>query len=158
GKTWEETAAIFPNDGTFKISNERALLRTRTGAIVLAFMNLATRSKTYWVPETNEFPDDVRLDVWSVRSTDEGKTWTEAVVVQNGYWGAIRSLVEAVDGTLVLAAQNIRRNPSRHVATAYTSGDDGKTWGPSMFIAADGTQLPYFDIGGHGHHDGAIEA
>jgi hypothetical protein len=98
------------------------------------------------------------LDVWSVRSTDEGKTWTDAGIVQHGYCGAIRSMIEAVDGTIVLEAQNILRNPSRHMTTAYTSTDDGKTWKPAMFVNPGGATLPYFDIGGHGHHDGAIEA
>lgn len=158
GKTWEETAAIFPKDGEFLISNERALLRKKNGVIVLAFMNLKARSKKYWVPETNEFPSDIQLDVWSVRSTDEGKTWTDATIVQSGYCGAIRAMVEAPDGTIVLESQNILRDPSRHMTTAYTSADDGKTWTPAMFDSADGKKLPYFDIGGHGHHDGAVES
>jgi hypothetical protein len=157
GKTWRESAAVLPKEG-FLISNERALLRKKSGVIVLAFMNLATRSKTYWVPATNEFPDDIKLDVWSVRSRDDGATWDEPVLVQKGYCGAIRAMVEAADGSIVLAAQNILRNPSRHMATCYTSGDDGTTWAPSMFVTADGAKLPYFDIGGHGHHDGAVEA
>lgn len=158
GKTWAESAAIFPQDEPFLISNERALLRKKNGVIVLAFMNLATRSKQYWVKETNEFTDDIRLDVWTVRSTDDGRTWTDAQRIQDGYCGAIRSMVEAADGTIVVEAQNILRNPSRHMTTAYTSRDDGKSWTPSQFVGPDGEKRPYFDIGGHGHHDGAIES
>lgn len=158
GKTWNETAAIFPKDQPFLISNERALLRKKNGTIVLAFMNLATRSKQYWVKETNEFTDDIRLDVWTARSTDEGKTWTDAQCIQPGYCGAIRAMVEAADGTIVVESQNILRNPSRHMTTAYTSRDDGRTWAPSTFVGSDGEKRSYFDIGGHGHHDGAVES
>jgi len=157
GATWTELAAILPSEG-FKISNERALLRKRNGTLVLAFMNLATRSKEYWVKETNEFPADIRLEVWAVRSTDEGRTWTDAQCVQrDGYCGAIRTMIEAADGTIVLGAQNIVRDPSRHVITAYRSTDDGRSWQPATFQDEHGKLGPHFDIGGHGHHDGAIE-
>ncbi len=157
GKTWTESAAVLPSEG-FKISNERALLRKKNGTLVSAFMNLATRSKEYWVKETNEFPDDIRLEVWAVRSTDDGRTWTHAQCVQrDGYCGAIRAMIEAADGTIVLGAQNIVRDPSRHVITTYRSTDDGQSWRAATFLDENGERKPHFDIGGHGHHDGAVE-
>src|SRR5207244_3925411 len=57
----------------------------------------------------------------------------------------------------VLAMQNIARDPARHVTTAYYSSDAGKTWKPAAYIDAEGKSHPTMDLGGHGHHDGAIE-
>jgi hypothetical protein len=43
--------------------------------------------------------------------------------------------------------QRLVRDPSRHAICAYVSADGGGTWRPSNII----------DLGGHGHHDGALE-
>jgi hypothetical protein len=156
GKTWTQGAAILPKEG-FQISNERALLRKKNGTLVLAFMNLATRGKQYWVKETNSFPADINLETWAVRSTDDGKTWKDAQCIAKGYCGAIRSMVEAADGTIVLGAQNIALTPAHHVLTGFTSPDDGHTWHPSSFTDPKGNKAPQLDLGGHGHHDGLVE-
>lgn len=156
GNTWSAPQSILPPKGN-QISNERALLRKKNGVIVSAYMNLAVRSKTFWDGATQDFPADVFLPVYTVRSTDDGKTWELPVKVQDGYCGAERALVEAADGTLVLASQNIVRNPARHVTTVYTSKDDGQSWQAGAYVDADGKRHDYFDLGGHGHHDGAIE-
>jgi|GEM_PF-131727 len=157
GKTWSSPIPMFPADQPVQISNERALLRTKDGTIVLAFMNLKTRSKGYWDVKTKELVPDVRLDVWTVRSRDEGKTWTDAHLVQQGYSGAVRALVEAEDGRIVLATQDVLHKPARHVVTAYYSTDKAKSWTRAEWVDAKGTRSPSFDIGGHGHHDGAVE-
>lgn len=157
GATWDKPVSIAPSD-KFQISNERMLLKKRNGTIVLACMNLKTRTnKEFWDPKTHDFTPGMRLDVWSARTTDAGKTWTDVGCVQEGYAGAVRALVEARDGTIVLATQTIARNPARHVVTAYTSKNDGKSWQRSAYVDADGKRHDVFDLGGHGHHDGAIE-
>lgn len=155
GKTWSEPIPMFPQGG-ITISRERALTTTKDGSIVLAFMNLATRSKGYWDTAKADFVPEVKLDVWAARSTDGGKTWT-AQLVQKGYSGAVRGLVQAANGNLVIVTQDVLRNPARHVTTAYYSTDDGKTWQAAKCIGEDGKASHCFDIGGHGHHDGAIE-
>lgn len=158
GASWSAPIPMFPAGQPFQISNERSILRTKAGAIVVAFMNLKTRSKGYWDVKTKGFVPDVRLDVWTVRSLDDGKTWTDAQLVQQGYAGAVRALVQAANGDLVLATQDVLRDPARHVVTAYSSPDDGKTWNQAAWIdKTQGRRSPSFDIGGHGHHDGAVE-
>lgn len=157
GATWSAPVPMFPADQPFQISNERSILRTKDGAIVVAFMNLKTRSKGYWDVKTKGFVPDVRLDVWTVRSLDGAKTWTDAQLVQEGYAGAVRGLVQAENGNLILATQDVLRDPARHVVTAYSSPDDGKTWTKAAWIDPSGKRSPALDLGGHGHHDGAVE-
>lgn len=156
GATWSGPIPLFPK-GDGQVSNERALLRTKDGAIVLAFMNLKTRGKSYWDDQKLDFTPEIRLDVWTIRSTDDGKTWTDAQSIQQGYSGAMRGLTQAANGNLVLATQDVVRNPARHVTTAYYSSDDGKSWQRAKYVDADGKSHDLIDIGGHGHHDGAIE-
>ncbi|WP_406697928.1 sialidase family protein [Singulisphaera sp. Ch08] len=157
GSHWSAPVPMFPADQPFQISNERSILRTKDGTIVVAFMNLKTRSKGYWDVKTKGFVPDVRLDVWTVRSIDGAKTWTDAQLVQQGYAGAVRGLVQAENGNLVLATQDVLRDPARHVVTAYSSPDDGKTWAKATWVDQAGKRSPSLDLGGHGHHDGAVE-
>jgi sialidase-1 len=157
GKTWSEPIPMFPDDIKAQISNERAILRTRDGTVVVAFLNLKTRGKSFWDAKTKSLTPDAHLEVWTVRSRDNGKTWTDAHRVQDGYSGAVRALVQAADGSLVLATQNVARDPARHVTTAYYSTDGGKSWQAAAFVEEKGKSHSRFDIGGHGHHDGAIE-
>jgi sialidase-1 len=155
GNNWNQTIRMFPEGGV-TISNERALTVTKDGTVVVAFMNLATRNKGFWDDAKKDLVPDVKLDVWTARSTDGGKTWTTQIV-QKGYSGAVRGLVQAANGNLVLVTQDVRRNPARHVTTAYYSTDDGQSWQAAKCIGSNAKDETCFDIGGHGHHDGAIE-
>jgi len=147
GQTWLEPIPLFPNGPDLKVSNERVLIRTRDGAIILAFMNLNSRNWG-WDDEKNAPDREVRLDVWTVRSLDEGRTWQDAQRVQGGWCGAIRDIIQTSSGRVVFTAQILADNPPRHVTRAYSSDNDGKTWKAANIL----------DLGGHGHHDGAIEA
>lgn len=147
GQTWLEPIPLFSNGPDLKVSNERVLIRTRDGAIILAFMNLNSRNWG-WDDEKNAPDREVRLDVWTVRSLDEGRTWQDAQRVQGGWCGAIRDIIQTSSGRVVFTAQILADNPPRHVTRAYSSDNDGKTWKAANIL----------DLGGHGHHDGAIEA
>jgi hypothetical protein len=157
GATWSDPAPMFPPDKEALISRERAILRTKGGTVLVAFMNLKTRGKGYWDAQKKAFVPGVRLDVWTVRSTDGGKTWTDAQCVQQGYSGAVRALVQAANGNVVLATQDVAHDPARHATTAYYSPDEGKTWKRAEYMDRQGNRHATLDVGGHGHHDGAIE-
>ena len=138
---------MFPNGPDLEVSNERVLTRTRGGAIIVGFMNL--NSRNWGWDDVKNVPDrDVRLDTWTVRSLDEGRTWQDAQRVQGGWCGAVRDIIQTTSGRVVFVAQFLTDNPPRHVTRTFLSDDDGKTWKPSNIL----------DLGGHGHHDGAIEA
>ncbi len=145
GKTW--TATPMFGDRNIKISKERALLRTASGAIVAVFMNMAD-FKWKWEDAKREADPSVRSDVWTARSLDDGKTWIDIQMIQRGYCGAVRDIIQAKSGRIVVTAQNLVPPFPRHWTTTYSSADDGHTW-----VAAN-----VLDLGGSGHHDGSIEA
>ena len=89
GKTWGEPVPMFPEGGV-SISDERVLLVTRTGTVVCAFRNFATRSKENWDSRVMDWVPELRCDVWVARSSDGGKTWGSQLV-QKGYAGAVRA-------------------------------------------------------------------
>ncbi len=146
GKTWSE-----PRPVTVGLKSGMAeggmLLRTRDGAIILMYVD---RSNFYWVWDdaTGKPADNVRGDVWSIRSLDEGKTWTDRQMVMQGYCGAIITIIQTSTGEVVAPVQRLLYDPGRHATSTYVSADDGASWTNSNTI----------DLGGHGHHDGAFEA
>jgi len=87
------------------------------------------------------------LPVYVTRSLAEGNTWDQPRKIQDGWCGAIRSLIQLKNGRLVLAGQQLVFDPGRHVVMSYVSDDDGKTWVRSNLI----------DLGGAGSHGGAME-
>ena len=149
GQTWT-TRPLYgygENDKEFKISNERVLLRTRKGSLILSFMNLNERH-WLWRPELHDALPDTRLPHYVARSTDNGKTWQPAVHLHEDWTGEIRNIIQTKSGRLVLSSMKLLHNPGRHTVLTYGSDDDGQSWTPSNII----------DLGGCGHHGGVTEA
>jgi len=146
GKTWE-TWPLFRDGQDFSVSNERALLRTRHGAIILAFMNMRERDWR-WNSDRHDADPGTRLPNYVMRSLDDGKTWTAPEKLHDDWTGCVRNMIQTRDGRVVFTSMRLLNNPGRHAALTYASTDDGATWNPSNLI----------DLGGNGHHDGAIEA
>lgn len=146
GKTWE-SHAIFPAGQDFAIRRERVLLETRDGAIILAFMNDKERVWK-WNKETSDADEGVKLPTYVVRSLDGGKTWQNLQKLHDEWTGAIRDIIQTKNGTIVFTSMMILHNPGHHATITYASKDDGVTWRRSNVI----------DLGGKGHHDGALEA
>ncbi len=145
GETWE-TRPLFAPDQDLKVSSERAMVRTANGTIVLVFMNM-TAYTWKWNAEKSLPEPDSELDVWSIRSVDDGKTWIDAQKIYDGYCGDVHSMIQTSQGTLITPVQELMYEDGRHALRPRYSTDDGKTWHRSNFL----------DIGGRGHHDGLIE-
>lgn len=145
GASWEKQAILDP--AKFSIRPEYALLRTTTNNLVCVFINDVGR-KWKWDNQTNNITGDAELFVYVIRSSDNGKTWSPPVKIQDGYCGAIRDMIQTKDGTLVLPSQSFLRDGARHATVPMYSNDEGITWHTASVL----------DIGGRGHHDGAIEA
>lgn len=146
GKTWERFP-VFADPEKFRISYERALTCTREGVVILSFMNLVERSGWKWDPEIHDSPE-AKLPNYVVRSSDGGRTWEAPQKMHDDWTGAIRDMIQLKDGSVVFTSQMMLHNPGRHAVLTYASADQGRTWKRSNLI----------DLGGIGHHDGAIEA
>ncbi|MCK5803532.1 MAG: exo-alpha-sialidase, partial [Lentisphaeria bacterium] len=147
GRTWD-SHPLFADPETFSARPERALIRTRKGTLVMGFLNGGEITRGKWVANDKEELSKFYLPTYITRSLDNGKTWEAPLKIQGGWCGAIRSLIQLKSGRLVLAGQDIRFDPGRHVVMSYVSDDEGKTWKRSNVL----------DIGGSGSHGGAMEA
>ena len=146
GVTWESTP-IFKEGETISISTEGALLRTRSGVIIAAFLNMSAQDWR-WNSETHDADPGTRLPNCVIRSLDEGKTWQDLQTLHEDWTGAVRDILQTRDGRVVFTSMRLLNRPGRHCVLTYSSTDDGLTWKPSNLI----------DLGGNGHHDGATEA
>lgn len=145
GVTW--TARPMFTDRKLSVRPEQGMVKLRDGSVVVVFLDdLDKRWK--WNDTTNVADGDVHLYVWSARSTDGGRTWTDVHRIQDGYSGAIRDIIETSTGRLVVPVQKFSPADARHVTIPYFSDDGGKSWKPTRVL----------DIDGRGHHDGAMEA
>lgn len=148
GRTWIATP-LFPEPKKFTVSNERALLRTREGVIVSAWMNGAERKAPkgwHWGEASVKWTDFI-LPTYTCRSTDDGKTWEAPVKLSDPWCGCIHSLIQMKSGRLVLVGQEIIPQ-WRHATVMWASDDLGKTW-------QRGDVLDY-GVGAH-DHAGSIE-
>ena len=149
GKTWSPARKIYDGPKPGIPSSDEAssqLLRTRSGALVLVYMDMSTE-KWKWDGAKNEAAPDSRLDVWAIRSLDEGNTWIDRQKILDGYCGALIGTIQTTSGQLVTPMQTML-DGRRHVTVTRVSADDGKTWQGGNII----------DLGGRGDHDGVIEA
>ncbi|QDV49679.1 sialidase family protein [Gimesia fumaroli] len=146
GKTWS-AKPLYAHPEKFQTSRERAIIQTRKGTIILAFMNLAEK-KFHWDDSKGGPQSDCYLPAYIVRSTDGGQTWLPPQIIQDDSWcGAIRSIIQTKSGRIIVAVSKAIANPGRHVMLTYYSDDEGATWNHSNMI----------DLGGSGDHDGAME-
>ncbi len=140
---------LFDQPDKFRCRGERALLRTRGGTLILAFLNKPEQVFRWDQSEGGPLPG-CRLPVYVSRSTDEGESWEEPRLVQEGYCGALRTMIQLRSGRVVLGCQQAVRDPGRHVCFSYVSDDEGKTWKRSNTIDLG-------KYGGYGDHGGGIE-
>ncbi|MBM3862149.1 MAG: exo-alpha-sialidase, partial [Verrucomicrobia bacterium] len=145
GKTWEPRA-LFADTKKYQCRGERTLMKTRDGVLVLAFLNLK-EMVLRWDQKKGGPQPGCRCPVYVVRSTDDGETWEEPQKLQDGWCGALRTMIQLRSGRLVLGCQVGVTDPGRHVCFTYASDDEGKTWKKSNVIDLGA-------YGGYGDHGG----
>lgn len=148
GKTWSEPQPICEGLAGLREGKEPAtfyIVRTKSGVLSILFLN-ATTYRFHWDYTINQ-PKDCRLEVWSIRSLDGGKTWIDRQKVLDGYNTNFFGFIQTTKGRLVAVFDHLVTDPGRYVACSLVSDDDGKTWTRSNLI----------DLGGHGDHSGAME-
>ena len=146
GQTWSKPRPLTgASEKHIKVSNERAMMRTKAGTIIAAYMNLNERNWT-WSNELHDAPE-ARLPTWVMRSEDDGATWNHVQKLHDDWSGAVRDMIQTKDGRIVFTAMKMLHDPGRHAVLTYWSKDDGRTWKASNLI----------DLGGTGHHGGVTE-
>lgn len=145
GKTWSEPRPMVVGDGPGQPSGG-LLIRTQDGALVVVYGDSKT-TKWKWDEARGEAAE-ARMDVWAIRSLDEGKTWIDRQKIYEGHGGTMLSIIQTRSGHIVAPIQPYLPNPGRWGTFTVVSADNGKTWQKSNLI----------DLGGAGHHDGGIES
>lgn len=133
GKTWTEGKKIPPAQGTrFAARSERhtTAIKARSGVIAVLYLDWGSKD---WRSK------DKHLHVWSVRSLDDGQTWTDRQMIFDGYCGAIMDMIQTQNGQIVAPVQAWLPDRGRHGQYTYVSSDDGKTWTRSNLIDAEET-------------------
>jgi len=148
GRTWT-AKPVFRDPSKYHISNERALLRTREGLVIAAWMNMSEKQSPAdwnWGGPGADYRSFV-LPIYVCRSLDDGKTWEEPVFLNKPWCGCIHSMIETRSGRIVLVGQEVI--PAwRHATVVFVSDDKGRTWQRSNVL----------DIGqGRHDHAGSIE-
>jgi sialidase-1 len=149
GKTWTQ-AEMFASTGRskdYKYSGERVLFKTGSGALVFSSINL-NEKVWLWREELGDALPGTRCPHFVTRSTDDGRTWSEPVMLHQEWTGEVRNIIQLKSGRLVLSSMKLLHKPGRHAVLTYWSDDDGVTWKGSNLI----------DLGGQGHHGGVTEA
>ncbi|WP_438480627.1 sialidase family protein [Oleiharenicola lentus] len=148
GKTWSDRRPILAE------STESAPAGTPSGTMRLVLTQANTLVLIWRDKRVDDWDQEGVLgakaagSVWSVRSTDGGKTWTDKTKIFGGVCGHPPiNLIQVSNGNLVVPVQYYASHPLRCVIQPYVSSDDGKTWRGSNII----------DLGGKGDHDGAFE-
>ena len=145
GKTWSTPRPVHEGAASGPPACG-VLIRTREGVCIAVY---AGREGFFWDwdEESGEAAANVRADVWSARSLDEGKTWTDHHRILDGYCGGLMNIIQTSSGTVVVPVPIFLRDPDRHESSVYTTVDQGVTWTRSNIV----------DLGDHGHHGGVDE-
>ncbi len=145
GKTWSSPVFVCKGFNP-KFPDSHRLLITKSNVIILLYFNFDTY-KFRWNSKLREPEPECRLELWTIRSTDNGKTWKDNQKVLDGYNAEFFGFIQTSSGRVVASVEHLVNNPGRWVSFSIYSDDEGKTWEKSNII----------DIGGSGHHSGAME-
>jgi sialidase-1 len=148
GTTWS-ASPLFADPKKYRVSSERALLRTSKGVIIAGWMNMAELKAPKpwnWGAKDANWRDYI-LPTYVCRSTDDGKTWEAPVKLSDPWCGCIHSLIETKSGRLVLIGQEIIPE-WRHATVVFVSDDEGRTWQRSNMLD--------YGVGRH-DHAGSLE-
>ena len=140
GQTWETTQAV-PDEGF--LLGDYSIVRSGR-VLIAAFCNKEEIKRGKWAEGS---PSDWEIPVYSIRSTDAGRTWSEPLLIQRDWVGALRAMVATKSGRLVLATMAIV--PWHHIIKVYISDDRGEHW-----IGTASLDMPDCHVY---DHDGALE-
>ena len=147
GKTWTPISKPIHSGLRMGASGHPGqFVQTKRGTIVIVFLDF-DGYKFSWDNAKGEPKPDCKLEMWCIRSTDGGKTWVDRQRLLAGYSADFMGFIQTRAGALVVTVEHLVPDLRRWVSCSFVSADEGKTWKQGNLI----------DLGGHGHHDGAVE-
>ncbi|MBN1344333.1 MAG: exo-alpha-sialidase [Phycisphaerae bacterium] len=147
GKTWKPiSGSIHSGIRMGGGGHPGQIVRTTGGTIVIVYLDF-DGYKFSWDNAAGAPKADCKLEMWCVRSTDGGKTWVDRQRLLAGYSADFMGFIQTSKGSLVVTVEHLSPELRRWVCCSFVSTDEGKTWRQGNLI----------DLGGHGHHDGAVE-
>lgn len=147
GKTWTAISPVIHSGIRMGGGGHPGqFVRTARGTIVIVYLDF-DGYKFSWDDARGEPKPDCKLEMWCIRSTDGGKTWIDQQRLLGGYSADFMGFIQTRLGALVVTVEHLVPQLRRWVSFSFVSTDEGKTWKQSNWI----------DLGGHGHHDGAVE-
>ncbi len=152
GATWTTRNVLYDGEGP-GIPDAREspisgspLIRTRDGPLIMVYLDMESRVWE-WDEDAKEATPESHSEVWAIRSTDDGWTWDHRQQISEGIV-CVTGIIQRASGEVVVPCQPYIRDPWRWVTQAAVTDDEGESWRLGNVI----------DLGGHGNHDGAIEA
>lgn len=152
GATWTARNTLYDGegpgvpDGGESPKNRSPLIRTRVGTLIMVYTDMAERVWE-WDDETKGATPETHSEIWAIRSTDDGWTWDHRQQINEGIV-CVTGIIQRASGEVVVPCQPYIRDPWRWITQAAVTDDEGASWRLGNII----------DLGGHGNHDGAIEA
>ena len=152
GKTWSEPRPVYEGAPP-GIPAAGRLIRARDGVIVLIYQDPASYKMAPWDGTINDWSVDMRVDLWTIRSLDEGKTWVDRLQIPPEWYGGCNGNfnfgIQTKSGHIVFPLQPILHNPGRWGTRTIVSADNGKTWKSGNLIDLGGCGRPRRRDRGH---------
>lgn len=126
------------------LTSDPAFNQAVTNGTVVAKPVIAKDGTIYIVVTTQSSPTSSLDQLWLMKSTDHGSTWTDALIFDGSQAGAVTGLVFndlAMDGAgnlyLLTLGDTQGAVPPAH-AYLFRSTDQGATWSPPVTVSKDG--------------------
>jgi hypothetical protein len=106
GKTWSEgNAPIVPGMNLSWGGHVGQFLRTQKGALVVAYLDMADY-KFSWDDAKGAPNPECKLELWVIRSTDGGTTWSDKQRLLDGYNADFMGFIQIHSGRLVMTVEH----------------------------------------------------
>jgi len=125
GLTFEKrpTKVLSDKFGPELMFSSGLLLQTQANNLIAVMVNARNYVHLQWDDEQQKAVAG-RREGWTMRSTDEGRTWTDLQRIYDGYCGALVYMIHTSTGNIVVPVQEFIFDRNTHITRAYVSEDE----------------------------------